>query len=1105
MNSLSIYELVDAVGWALLHSVWQIVIFGLITWVLFRFISKDNAKLRYGVASLALAFIFVSFAITFFHYLPLRSNGNGSALSLSPELLLYFLNSPETLNQFSFENLQIDQYFPIMVNIWIIGVCILSCHMTFNYLQSIKLRKHLTYPVSKQTQNIADKLIQKINLKQKITILESGYVQTPSLVGYFKPVVLLPVSMLSGIPENQLEIIIAHELAHIKRHDYLFQFIQGIIELLFFYHPVVWWLSSMVNTEREHICDDLAVKVCGESLTLIKALNNMEAIRKKRFELVLGLSGKKDNLFNRVQRIVRPKTSAKKTNKIVFSGLFVLLFTGLILISNFAISGNAFSGKPFFSKINVIDQEPKHSGEKDTILIEQDKDKKKAKKKSKATKAEEVEKEVVEIAPEVEVEPEMEFSPEIELAPEVEVELEMEAQEAMELAFPKDSLKSKEWIRKKASELIEEQKQELKRALDQMKKAKAEVKLEEMQLELKSALKELNAEEFKKELQESKIELQKELQNFSQEKYLKEIQEEQESETESLKEQLQKIEENNEFSDEKKAYLKKMIKESIERISSTEFQEQMKVQLERSKERIKEQLEKMESSDFEAQLELKRQAIQKQLEKLQSPEYKQRIEENFNRGKEQIQKHLEKVNTPEFRKELEEKLKNSNPSLDETYEAVFETMGTKLVTGRPMPTSQSQKIHIASQKSEGKRVKETQSSPGLVVDSYPKYTGEKDPLILVDGKKMTSEEMLSIDANRIKSVNVIKDTKSFEKYGEKAKNGVIIVTLKKEGEIDAKWTPNNTFEDKYSKFPNTASGQSSYRTVVGQRMNPSSAFHYNKLQQNFEKVDFDMLIVVDGKVKTKDEINDINPDHIESMSVYKGKKATDLFGEKAANGVIVIQTIGKSVNAIQIKGEAGENAPLYILDGKPMKSKTLKTIDPEDIHSISVLKDASATAIYGEKASKGALIISTIENKRKSSHLVRVKGVSNHNNPLIILDGKSMEYEKFKKLDPNSFKSITILKDASAIALYGKAAENGVIVITSKDEAEELTNQFGLENFSEKDAPLFIVDGKRTNAKAVNKLSPDDFESITVLKDKTALEKYGRKAKNGVVEIHLKK
>ncbi|WP_165835904.1 M56 family metallopeptidase [Marinifilum breve] len=884
MNSFSIYELIDALGWALLHSVWQIVIFGLITWVLFRFISKDNAKLRYGVASLALAFIFVSFAITFFHYLPLSNNSNGSDLSLSPELLLYLLNnSPETLNQFSFENLHIDQYFPIMVNIWIIGVCILSCHMTFNYLQTIKLRKHLTYPVSKQTQNIAEKLIQKINLKQKITILESGYVQTPSLVGYFKPVVLLPVSMLSGIPENQLEIIIAHELAHIKRHDYLFQFIQGIIELLFFYHPVVWWLSSVVNTEREHICDDLAVKVCGESLTLIKALNNMEAIRKKRFELVLGLSGKKDNLFNRVQRIVRPKTSAKKTNKIVFSGLFVFLLSGLILISNFAISGNALTGKQFFSKINVIDQNQQNGS--DAMLLAPDKQKKKSKKSKKANEklelkeAAEVESEienVVEVAPEVELEDVMEVAPEVEVEPVAEVDHEVEAPMDFDVDFdfPQDSLKSKKYLQKKVNEIIKEQKIELEKAAKELEEVKVEMNFDEMRLEMENALKDLDVEQIKKEMQEQQAELRQELEELTSQNLVKQLELEKELQKEELSKELKEIESDKKLNEKEKAEIKKSIQETIERVNSKEFKEQLKQSIEKSQKSLQEHLKKMESGEFEKQLQKQRESLKMQIEKFNSPKYQKELQEKLQRSKESIQKHLEKLNTPEYRKELEEQI-------------------------------------------------------------------------------------------------------------EQEKN--------------------------------------------------------------------------------------------------------------------------KKNHSIRIKNFPEADNLLIVLDGKIIDKNTFNSLDPNTIHSISVLKDQTATELYGEKALNGALIISTIENKRKSSHLVRVKGVSNNKNPLIILDGKSMEYEKFKKLDSNSFKSITILKDASAIALYGKAAENGVIVVTSKGEAEEMSNQFRLENFSGKDAPLFMVDGKKTNAKAINKLSPDDIESITVLKDKTALEKYGRKAKNGVVEIHLKK
>ncbi|WP_321281618.1 TonB-dependent receptor plug domain-containing protein [Marinifilum fragile] len=871
MNSFSIYKLVDALGWALLHSVWQIVIFGLIVWILFRFISKDNAKLRYGVASLALAFIFVSFAITFFHYLPLSNHSNGSDLSLNPELLLYLLNgSPETLNQFSFENLHIDRYFPVMVNIWIIGVCILSCHMTFNYLQTIKLRKHLAYPVSKQTQIIADKLIQKLNLKQNITVLESGYVQTPSLVGYFKPMILLPISMLSGIPENQLEIIIAHELAHIKRHDYLFQFIQGIIELLFFYHPVVWWLSSVVNTEREHICDDLAVKICGESLTLIKALNNMEAIRKKRFELVLGLSGKKNNLFNRVQRIVRQNPSAKKTNKIVFSGLFVLLLSGFILISNFAISGNAFTGKQFFSKINVLDQNQQNGS--DAMLLAPDKKKKKSRQNKKtnetheSTEIVEVESEiedVVEIAPEIEVESLTEVNSEEEVSMDFDVDF----------AFPQDSLKSKEWLQKKVNEIIKEQKIELEKAAQELQDVKVEMNFDKMRLEMENALKDLDVEQIKKEMQEQQAELRKELEELTSQNLIKQLELEKELQKEELSNELKEIESDKKLNEKEKAEIKKRIQETIEKVNSKEFKEQLKKNIERSKKSLQEHLEKMESGEFEKQLQKQRESIKKQIEKFNSPKYQMELQEKLERSRESIQKHLEKLNTPEYRKELEEQIKQEKNNTDQSF-----------------------------------RIK------GF-------YEGEN------------------------------------------------------------------------------------------------------------------LLIVLDGKVIDKN---------------------------------------------------------------------TFKSLEPSTINSIEILKDKNATDLYGEKASNGAIIINTIENKRKTAHLVQVKGVSGEKNPLFILDGKPVDYEQFKKIDSSSYKSVTVLKDESATALYGKAAENGVVLVTSKGESDEMSNQFRLENFSGKDAPLFIVDGKKTTIKALNKLSQNDIESVTVLKDKSAIEQFGENGKNGVVLVSLK-
>ena len=974
MNSSILYQFIDALGWALLHSIWQIAVFGLLVWVIFRFVSKDNAKLRYGVASISLAFIFISFILTLVHYLPGNNDTSINNTNISPELLMYLLvNSSEGISDFS--NFNINQYFPIIVNIWIMGVCILSCHMTFSYLQTIKLRKHLTYPISEKTQKIASSLIKRFNINQKILFKESGYIQTPSLVGYFKPVILLPVSMLSGIPDNQLEIIIAHELAHIKRHDYLFQFIQGILELLFFYHPVVWWLSSVVNTEREHICDDLAVKVCGESLTLIKALNNMEAIRKKRFEMVLGLSGKKDNLFNRVQRIVRLKPeSARRANKLVFSGLFVFLLSGLILISNFAISGNAFSGKQFFSKINIIDRNLTPDSNTNSTLALSDQEKKKKKKQSKKVKEVEEVAEIettvevvseieevaeietivevtpeVEVAPAVEIDPDFEVAPEIEVAPEVETEEVIEVPDVFDFNFPKDSLKSKEWLEKKVSEMIEEQKMELKEAVRELEEVKLEMNFEEMQKELQEELKDLNVEQLKKEFKEQEHELQERLKELSSKEYLKELQREQIEQNEELTRELLEIEKSRELNDKEKEEIKKRIKETLERVNSEEFQEQIKKSIERSQQSLKEHIQRMESGDFEEQMKAQREAIKKQLEKFQSSEYQKQFQENLKRSKESIQKHLEKLNTPEYRKELEERIKRESDQRKDSDDELLETLNTKMVDGRMTVVSNSGPVSFTSQYSKfpestrGRSVfAEEQKMPGVfyahntlggsyqIEDLQRNEKSEiSDMVIVVDGKVIPREELKLIDPNSIDYIKVYKGKEAVDLYGKKAKNGAIVI---------------------HSINPNKPSSIS--MNLVGK---PKNTLGLNPFSGKESP-----MYLLNGKQVKGVTLNELSPNDIENISVLKGESATELYGDKAKNGAILITSKGSSIHDSD-NTFSGKDAPLIVIDGEIMADKSLKDLDPDQIKSITVLKNESAFEKYGEKGKNGAVEIYLIK------------------------------------------------------------------------------------------------------------------------------------------------
>lgn len=276
LTNFDLYDVSHMIGWTLVHSLWQAMVIGGIIWLLFLFISKDNARIRYAISGLGLILICIASAITIYRYIPSSTNIAVSDFTTQIKTI-GFVQQEETFFAKLWIQLQaqLENTFPYLVKIWMIGIFFLSINLILKYIQTLRLKKHLTYSLRSDYKAIADRLVLKFNLKQNILFKESGLLDIPSVIGYFKPIVLLPVSMLSGIPENQLEIIIAHELAHIRRHDYLLQFIQSIIELVFFYHPVVWWLSSVVNAEREHICDDLAVKVCGESFPVLK-ISNLE-------------------------------------------------------------------------------------------------------------------------------------------------------------------------------------------------------------------------------------------------------------------------------------------------------------------------------------------------------------------------------------------------------------------------------------------------------------------------------------------------------------------------------------------------------------------------------------------------------------------------------------------------------------------------------------------------------------------------------------------------------------------------------------------------------------------------------------------------------------
>ncbi len=177
----------------------------------------------------------------------------------------------------------------------------LSVRLIGGWVMTRHLARSAIEGVSPSIESAARRIAARLHVTRRVAIFESGAVLVPTLIGWMKPVVLLPASALAGLSAEQLEAILAHELAHVRRHDYLINLLQSVVETLLFYHPAVWWVSARVRAEREHCCDDLAVDVCGDRLVYVSALAELTTLANRRS---LALAATDGSLVGRVRRIL---------------------------------------------------------------------------------------------------------------------------------------------------------------------------------------------------------------------------------------------------------------------------------------------------------------------------------------------------------------------------------------------------------------------------------------------------------------------------------------------------------------------------------------------------------------------------------------------------------------------------------------------------------------------------------------------------------------------------------------------------------------------------------------------------------------------------------
>src|SRR5439155_25938376 len=201
----------------------------------------------------------------------------------------------------SFNAEQLDRFIAGITITWLLGVAILLGRMAGGLWHVRRLHQMALATLSSPWQTACRRLAYRLGLPAAAHVIESTLVDVPTVVGWLRPAILLPVAALAALTPAQVDAILAHELAHVRRHDYLVNLLQTIAETLLFYHPAMWWLSGCVRAEREHCCDDMAVRICGDAVGYACALAELEAWRMRPGLLAVAATG--GSLLDRVRRI----------------------------------------------------------------------------------------------------------------------------------------------------------------------------------------------------------------------------------------------------------------------------------------------------------------------------------------------------------------------------------------------------------------------------------------------------------------------------------------------------------------------------------------------------------------------------------------------------------------------------------------------------------------------------------------------------------------------------------------------------------------------------------------------------------------------------------
>ncbi|MBX2893507.1 MAG: M48 family metalloprotease [Saprospiraceae bacterium] len=330
MNLFATDAIVRALGWTLVHSLWQGALAALALLLVLTRLKK--ARHRYWASYGAMLMVFASGLATFaWTYQPQTRGSVSEVFSENrPPLGPYFVSEALPAEPVFWQAITqwLESNHPFVVAVWLLGFGFFLLRLAVGLWQVGYLRES-GIPLSGIWEEKMAVLGTQLGISRPVRLLESALVHAPIAIGWLKPAVLLPIGLVNRLSPAEVEAVLAHELAHIARRDWLFNLVQAFIETLFYYHPAVWWMSQIIRHERENCCDDAALAATGDRFAFAKALVQVQEMAKPAPALALSMNGKsRPLLLERVRRILnQPQQKSQVMEKFTATLILLALLT----------------------------------------------------------------------------------------------------------------------------------------------------------------------------------------------------------------------------------------------------------------------------------------------------------------------------------------------------------------------------------------------------------------------------------------------------------------------------------------------------------------------------------------------------------------------------------------------------------------------------------------------------------------------------------------------------------------------------------------------------------------------------------------------------------